>query len=94
MHIHLSKRTIVTVCIITAIVVVTILSVARRAQAPQNIHKANEQGACTMDAKICPDGSAVGRSGPDCAFKPCPTQTPPKAIAARHELDFRLSGAF
>lgn len=28
---------------------------------------------CTMDAKICPDGSAVGRSGPNCEFAPCPT---------------------
>jgi hypothetical protein len=28
---------------------------------------------CTMDAKICPDGSAVGRSGPRCEFAPCPT---------------------
>lgn len=27
---------------------------------------------CTMDAKICPDGSAVGRSGPNCEFAPCP----------------------
>ncbi|MFH1095063.1 MAG: hypothetical protein V1728_02500 [Candidatus Micrarchaeota archaeon] len=25
-----------------------------------------------MDAKICPDGSAVGRQGPDCEFAPCP----------------------
>lgn len=29
--------------------------------------------ACTMDAKICPDGSAVGRQGPNCEFAPCPT---------------------
>ena len=28
--------------------------------------------ACTMEAKICPDGSAVGRSGPNCEFAPCP----------------------
>lgn len=28
--------------------------------------------ACTMDAKICPDGSAVGRMGPDCEFEECP----------------------
>lgn len=28
--------------------------------------------ACTMDAKECPDGSYVGRSGPDCEFTPCP----------------------
>ncbi len=27
---------------------------------------------CTQDAKICPDGSGVGRIGPDCEFAPCP----------------------
>ncbi len=32
--------------------------------------------ACTMDAKVCPDGSAVGRTGPNCEFAPCP-ETPP-----------------
>jgi hypothetical protein len=34
----------------------------------------NDDGAvaCTMDAKICADGSAVGRSGPNCEFAPCP----------------------
>lgn len=30
--------------------------------------------ACTMDALICPDGSAVGRTGPQCAFVACPDQ--------------------
>jgi hypothetical protein len=29
--------------------------------------------ACTMDAKICPDGSSVGRTGPNCEFAACPT---------------------
>lgn len=28
--------------------------------------------ACTEDAKLCPDGSAVGRVPPDCDFAPCP----------------------
>jgi len=28
--------------------------------------------ACTMDAKQCPDGSYVGRTGPNCEFAPCP----------------------
>lgn len=28
--------------------------------------------ACTADAKICPDGSAVGRMGPNCEFAECP----------------------
>ncbi len=31
-----------------------------------------EPVACTMDAKECPDGSYVGRSGPNCAFAACP----------------------
>jgi hypothetical protein len=28
--------------------------------------------ACTLDAQICPDGSAVGRAGPNCEFAACP----------------------
>ncbi len=27
---------------------------------------------CTEDAKMCPDGSYVGRQGPRCEFAPCP----------------------
>ena len=27
---------------------------------------------CTREAKLCPDGSAVGRTGPACEFAPCP----------------------
>ena len=29
-------------------------------------------GVCTMEASICPDGTAVGRTGPNCEFEPCP----------------------
>ncbi len=29
--------------------------------------------ACTEEAMVCPDGSYVGRTGPNCAFAPCPT---------------------
>jgi hypothetical protein len=28
--------------------------------------------ACTLDAKICPDGTTVSRSGPSCTFAACP----------------------
>ena len=31
---------------------------------------------CTEDAKICPDGSTVGRSGSNCEFEICPTIIP------------------
>ena len=30
--------------------------------------------ACTEEAKLCPDGSAVGRNGPECRFDPCPLE--------------------
>lgn len=36
--------------------------------------------ACTMDAKSCPDGSFVGRSGPKCEFAPCPGEQPTKEM--------------
>jgi|SRR5579872_508469 len=36
---------------------------------------ANHPVACTMEAKLCPDGTSVGRSGPNCDFAPCPNAT-------------------
>ncbi len=42
--------------------------------------------ACTTEALICPDGSAVGRSGPDCEFSECPavaTTTEPVATSTQ-----------
>jgi len=29
---------------------------------------------CTREARLCPDGSAVGRVGPNCEFAPCPEE--------------------
>ncbi len=45
----------------------------------------NEGIACTMDARICPDGSAVGRTGPNCEFAPCPT--PPVVDGIQAHID-------
>jgi hypothetical protein len=41
-----------------------------------------EVWACNADAKICPDGSSVGRTGPRCEFQACPS---PDATFARIE---------
>lgn len=30
------------------------------------------ESVCTMEAKLCPDGSSVGRQGPNCEFAACP----------------------
>jgi murein DD-endopeptidase MepM/ murein hydrolase activator NlpD len=32
--------------------------------------------SCQMDALLCPDGSSVGRSGPNCTFALCPSASP------------------
>lgn len=44
---------------------------------------------CTADAKECPDGSFVGREGPNCEFVPCPgaeskTVRPQTPVAERN----------
>ena len=36
------------------------------------IKEETDNVACTMEAKLCPDGSYVGRTGPNCEFAPCP----------------------
>jgi hypothetical protein len=38
--------------------------------------KLRDRTACTLEAKLCPDGSSVGRTGPDCRFAPCPDAGP------------------
>ncbi|MEX2007147.1 MAG: PsbP-related protein, partial [Candidatus Levyibacteriota bacterium] len=38
------------------------------------------QKACTLEAKICPDGRSVGRSGPNCEFSQCPTAIPTPTV--------------
>lgn len=43
----------------------------------------HEQRACTMEAKICPDGTAVGRTGPNCEFAPCGNETIPVTERSR-----------
>lgn len=37
---------------------------------------------CTQDAKLCPDGSYVGRIPPSCDFSPCPSATSSDETAA------------
>jgi len=39
---------------------------------PQPTSGCGEINACPEDAKICPDGSSVGRQGPNCEFAACP----------------------
>lgn len=51
-------------CIIGAVIIVVIGIALQQNSQPR---------ACTEEAKICPDGSAVGRVAPNCDFAPCPS---------------------
>src|SRR3989344_3467150 len=46
------------------------------------LNNPSKQKACTQEAKICPDGSSVGRTGPNCEFTPCPTGQGPSGPVA------------
>ncbi|EKD84788.1 MAG: hypothetical protein ACD_38C00161G0009 [uncultured bacterium] len=60
--------------------------------------------ACTNEAMVCPDGSAVGRVGPNCEFAPCPAgkttdkiitpSNPPDSSNPSTTQDYRLGGSF
>ncbi len=43
--------------------------------------------ACTMEAKQCPDGSYVGRTGPNCEFTKCPTVSPTPVTQCTKDFD-------
>lgn len=53
-----------------------------------------DQRACTEEAMICPDGSAVGRTGPNCEFKPCPSVNKPTEVKYFCEDDKRITAIY
>lgn len=54
--------------------------------------KTNINTACTMEAKICPDGSVVGRSGPKCEFTACPITKKEEGIILKAKIGETKSG--
>lgn len=66
-------------------------------QKPQSIQPKASEVVCTQDAKLCPDGSYVGRSGPKCEFAPCPAPKKteqPKTAIEEAVIVFRPAGVF
>ena len=61
---HTLRTTGVLLCIFAASVILVACNAA-----PKQI-------ACSQEAKLCPDGSAVGRTGPSCEFAACPATAP------------------
>jgi len=73
------KNTYIAVLILIVLIVgaVFIFGTGKQASAPLPDTNAlpnedTDQVVCTMEAKLCPDGSYVGRSGPKCEFAACP----------------------
>ena len=54
------------------------------------VKKAPKPVACTQEVKVCPDGSAVGRTGPNCEFSPCPDQTANWKTYANNDYGFEF----
>lgn len=51
------------------------------------VKKTQKPVSCTKEAKICPDGSAVGRTGPNCEFVECPDVKKDKTMDCKSDLD-------
>lgn len=71
------KSNIVPILLFLALIVIGSLIVfvlfSKQFFSPKNTNNDGGQIACDMDAKLCPDGSYVGRSGPNCEFAACST---------------------
>lgn len=50
--------------------------------------KDGELAACTMESKMCPDGSYVSRTGSNCNFAECPEETKKKSCAEGEKICF------
>ena len=63
--------------LIAGIVIILVLGIAGFVYRNALEHPAGQvatttpQTSCTQEAKMCPDGSAVGRTGPNCEFTKC-----------------------
>ena len=65
----------------------------------EELKNSQEPVACTQEAKICPDGSAVGRTGPNCEFAECPVVSDKTAgwktyVDSQNGFEFKYPGTF
>jgi hypothetical protein len=58
--------------ILLAVIAIALVFTEEHAIAPSPDTEKPNGIACTMEALLCPDGSAVGRVAPNCEFAPCP----------------------
>ena len=56
------------VAIITLAIALVILGMAMWVKGQDNTKDTDESVFCTLDAFLCPDGTWIGRTGPNCEF--------------------------
>jgi len=59
--------------------------------APIEVSKPAAQVYCTQEAKLCSDGSYVGRTGPNCEFNKCPGES---GGGSSNSMVFSFGGAY
>lgn len=64
-HLSKNRKVLVSVAAVFLLIGVTYLLMPKPAGEPEPVF-------CTQEAKLCPDGSYVGRTGPKCEFATCP----------------------
>jgi hypothetical protein len=70
-----SSRTGLDISAVSAVDVAAHISGSAGVPSPDTDTSGGKFTACTLDAKLCPDGSYVGRTGPNCEFAACPSDT-------------------
>ncbi len=90
-----SNKNIVLAIIGVAVLAVLAYGAWNFSQKASSVVKGEPTGEvmCTMDAKECPDGSWVGRSGPNCQFVcpiPTSTTTPKGAVTVEARLNLQV----
>lgn len=68
-----TRNNSILIAVILLIVIAAILFLVSKTQKEDQTQSEEDQVVCTMEAKLCPDGSYVGRVPPLCEFSPCPT---------------------
>ncbi|MEP7167657.1 MAG: hypothetical protein ABI758_06820 [Candidatus Woesebacteria bacterium] len=63
---------IVLICLFILSVTAALAYFIGKVRPTQNRDEIGTVRPCTLEAKICPDGSSVGRQGPACEFAECP----------------------
>ena len=69
---HISTLIGLIIIIAVAIIIFSSIFAYQYFATPKASNQSQNPVACTMEAKVCPDGSFVGRTGPNCEFSACP----------------------